>query len=270
MYSDVCMPGRLQVSALMPVLHTPTTLLTPANDAVWCGRSAPPDAASPAHAEPAGGPGEAPLLGAASCCSDLVPVLAAGQLPQDMHSRTRRSINSLPLEVASCIAHAPHPSVLPQVAADERFEAVVPPRFGLVCFRLRGCRNQDNVALLEAVNRSGGRKGTAPKRKPVSGSAPAASALPPASMGSPHIHLLQMNAPWFSSSAPCRHRLPVPHPAGRALCDPVRAGRHADPGLPRGGGMAHGAAMRRRPAGGVGRQATRPTLFLSIAQHYNV
>ena len=44
----------------------------------------------------------------------------------------------------------------PQVAADERFEMVVPPRFGLVCFRLRGGDNQDNAALLEAVNRSGG------------------------------------------------------------------------------------------------------------------
>ena len=43
-----------------------------------------------------------------------------------------------------------------QVAADERFELVVPPRFGLVCFRLRGCTNQANAELLEAVNRSGG------------------------------------------------------------------------------------------------------------------
>ncbi|KAI7846406.1 hypothetical protein COHA_000116 [Chlorella ohadii] len=41
------------------------------------------------------------------------------------------------------------------VAADERFELVVPPRFGLVCFRLRGCTNQANAELLEAVNRSG-------------------------------------------------------------------------------------------------------------------
>jgi hypothetical protein len=45
--------------------------------------------------------------------------------------------------------------LLPQLAADERFEVVVPPRFGLVCFCLRGSRNQDNAALLEAVNSSG-------------------------------------------------------------------------------------------------------------------
>lgn len=41
------------------------------------------------------------------------------------------------------------------VTADERFELAAPPRFGLVCFRLKGVDNAVNKALLEAVNESG-------------------------------------------------------------------------------------------------------------------
>jgi glutamate/tyrosine decarboxylase-like PLP-dependent enzyme len=42
-----------------------------------------------------------------------------------------------------------------QVAADERFELVTPPRFGLTCFRLKGADNAANKQLLEAVNADG-------------------------------------------------------------------------------------------------------------------
>jgi hypothetical protein len=42
------------------------------------------------------------------------------------------------------------------LSADERFEIVAPPRFGLVCFRVRGSTNEDSELLLEEVNASGG------------------------------------------------------------------------------------------------------------------
>jgi hypothetical protein len=38
-----------------------------------------------------------------------------------------------------------------------RFELVAPPRFGLVCLRLRGADNEGNKELLAAVNSAGGR-----------------------------------------------------------------------------------------------------------------
>lgn len=37
-----------------------------------------------------------------------------------------------------------------------RFELVAPPRFGLVCLRLRGADNEGNKELLAAVNSAGG------------------------------------------------------------------------------------------------------------------
>jgi hypothetical protein len=36
-----------------------------------------------------------------------------------------------------------------------RFELAAPPRFGLVCLRLKGVGNEGNRALLAAVNRAG-------------------------------------------------------------------------------------------------------------------
>ncbi|CAK0731796.1 hypothetical protein CVIRNUC_000044 [Coccomyxa viridis] len=38
---------------------------------------------------------------------------------------------------------------------DERFEVSAPPRFGLVCFRLKGRSNEDTSALIEAFNKTG-------------------------------------------------------------------------------------------------------------------
>jgi glutamate/tyrosine decarboxylase-like PLP-dependent enzyme len=43
-----------------------------------------------------------------------------------------------------------------QVAGDDRFEVVFPPRFGLTCFRLKGADNAKNKQLMEAVNAQGG------------------------------------------------------------------------------------------------------------------
>lgn len=42
-----------------------------------------------------------------------------------------------------------------QVKADDRFDLVAPPRFGLVCLRLKGADNEGNKALLAAVNNAG-------------------------------------------------------------------------------------------------------------------
>jgi glutamate/tyrosine decarboxylase-like PLP-dependent enzyme len=42
-----------------------------------------------------------------------------------------------------------------QVEADGRFEVVVPPRFGLTCFRLKGADDALNKQLMEAVNAEG-------------------------------------------------------------------------------------------------------------------
>ncbi|KAK9829064.1 hypothetical protein WJX72_003711 [[Myrmecia] bisecta] len=42
-----------------------------------------------------------------------------------------------------------------RVRADERFELAAPPRFGLVCFRLKGASREQNAALLETLNVSG-------------------------------------------------------------------------------------------------------------------
>ena len=41
------------------------------------------------------------------------------------------------------------------VKRDDRFELVAPPRFGLVCFRLRGASDEESRAFLERINRTG-------------------------------------------------------------------------------------------------------------------
>lgn len=41
-----------------------------------------------------------------------------------------------------------------------RFDLVAPPRFGLVCLRLKGADNEGNKALLAAVNNAGKRRRT--------------------------------------------------------------------------------------------------------------
>ncbi|KAK2077774.1 hypothetical protein QBZ16_004622 [Prototheca wickerhamii] len=41
------------------------------------------------------------------------------------------------------------------VKRDDRFELAAPPRFGLVCFRLRGASDEESRAFLERINRSG-------------------------------------------------------------------------------------------------------------------
>lgn len=95
----------------------------------------------------------------------LCPPQAAAAGSQ-VHQRNSQPYNRLPSRAKSALKARPHPAprrrlqlqerFLELIRGDERFEVVVPPRFGLICFRFKAASDEQSEQLLEAINATGG------------------------------------------------------------------------------------------------------------------